>query len=226
MIHKVNRKLKRILVKGVGFISGINSKKYWDHRFSSNWEIQNGRTQSVLFASGFALTNIAQTIKPKSVLDFGCGLADSMPVLNMTFPKAELFFYDFSSIAMKKAIITYSNLAKGYKLTEKKTFELVYSSNVIEHITDEQLDGFLSELIGASNKYVVIQAPFKEYLSNGSRISANNKSNETEHERTIDLDMLDHLKLSFPKFEWTYEIKKIPIAWDKGDQIFFIGNKG
>jgi hypothetical protein len=225
MIHRANRKFKKMLVKGVGLVSGINSKKYWDHRFSSNWEIQNGRTQSVLFASGFTLTQIAKTIDPGSILDFGCGLADSMPVLKMAFPKAELFFYDFSTIAMKKAKLNYSALAKAFELNEKKSFELVYSSNVIEHITDEQLPSFLSELISLSNKYVIIQAPFKEYLLDGSKISPANKSNETEHERTIDLDMLDNLKGSYPQFNWTYELKKIPVAWDKGDQIFFIGTK-
>jgi len=223
MIYRANRKLKRIIVKSVGYFTGVNSKKYWDHRFSSNWEIQNGRTQSTLFAAGFSLTNFARSIKPSSILDFGCGLADSMPVLKMAFPEASLYFYDFSSVAMDMASLNYGSISKRTELNDQRKFELVYCSNVIEHITNENLVGFLNDLISKSSKYVVIQAPFQEYLEDGSRISSQNKSNETEHERTIDLDMLEYLKKEFYNFNWSFELKKIPIAWDKGEQLFLIG---
>lgn len=225
MIYRANRKLKRIIVKGVGYFTGINSKKYWDHRFSSNWEIQNGRTQSTLFATGFSLTNFARSINPKSVLDYGCGLADSMPVLKMAFPEASLHFYDFSSVAMDKASLNYGTIANAYDFKDPRKFELVYCSNVIEHITDENLVGFLSDLISKSSKYVVIQAPFQEYLEDGSKISSTNKTNETEHERTIDLDIMEYLKREFYEFNWSFELKDIPIAWDKGEQLFLIGIK-
>jgi hypothetical protein len=225
MIYRANRKLKRIIVKGVGYFTGINSKKYWDHRFSSNWEIQNGRTQSTLFATGFSLTNFARSINPKSVLDYGCGLADSMPVLKMAFPEASLHFYDFSSVAMDKASLNYGTIANAYDFNDPRKFELVYCSNVIEHIKDEHLFDFLNNLIARADKFVIIQAPFQEYLEDGSRISSYNKSSESEHERTIDLDLLEYLNKEFLTLKWSYELMRIPIAWDKGDQVFFIGIK-
>lgn len=216
-------KLKRMYISMVGVLFGVNSKVYWDKRFNSNWERMNGRLQSCLFASGFVLTNFAKKITPASVLDFGCGLADSIPVLNMAYPKAKLYYYDFSTVAMSKAKESYSALAEGYDLTRKTTFEMVYSSNVIEHIMDEQLTEFCSQLISLASKYVVIQAPYNELLADGSKIDAGKKSTVVEHVRTLDEDFLNFLKVNYTNFNWDMEIKNIPIAWPFGSQIFYVG---
>jgi hypothetical protein len=225
LVYNLIKAVKRITVRLFAAFVGVNSQSYWDYRFSSNWELQGGRLQSALFAIGFVLTDFAKTISPLTVLDYGCGLADSMPVLKMAFPDSALFFFDFSEAAMQKAIRRYKGISSPFRYTADEMFDLVYSSNVVEHIRDEDLEQFLDGMIGLSRKYVVIQAPYREMLEDGSRITHNRKSNELEHERTIDDDFGRLLRDRFPQFNWKMELKRIPIAWDKGSQVFFIGDK-
>jgi hypothetical protein len=225
MLLKIVKRLKKIGIAIQGNFLGINSQKYWDLRFNSNWELQNGKLQTMLFAVGFISSKFIKTIKPSTILDYGCGLGDSIPVLRMAFPESEISFYDFSTVAMEKAKKEYSDLARPLDLKLPKKYELVYCSNVIEHIADSGLSDFVIMLSSFSSKYVVIQAPFDERLPDGSKISPLAKSTEIEHERTIDSTFIDFLVDKIPQYHWTDETMKIPRAWDKGFQIFFIGTK-
>jgi hypothetical protein len=225
MLFKIVKRLKKIGISIQGNYLGINSQKYWDLRFNSNWELQNGKIQTMLFAAGFISSKFAKTITPLKILDYGCGLGDSIPILRMAFPESEISFYDFSNVAMEKAKKEYSDLAKPLDLKSPKKYELVYCSNVIEHITDSGLIEFVNLLTKFSSKHVVIQAPFDERLPDGSKISPLAKSNEIEHERTIDSTFIGFLAEKWPQYKWTEETMKIPRAWDMGLQIFFIGTK-
>jgi cyclopropane fatty-acyl-phospholipid synthase-like methyltransferase len=80
----------------------INTKKYWDNRFEQNWEKQNGRLQTQSFAeSQMTLLELSSDFSG-TILDFGCGLGDAMPVYKRSFPKAKLIGVDISSVGIKK----------------------------------------------------------------------------------------------------------------------------
>lgn len=218
-------KVRGLQVKITGYFFGINSKVYWNKRFNLNWESKNGRLQSCLFASGFTYTKFAREIAPATIVDYGCGLGDSMPVLRMAYPIAKLFYYDFSEVAMMKAKESYERLAESYDIGLASPMDLVYCSNVIEHISDESLSSFCQRLTQLSSKYVVIQAPFDERLSDGSEINEYNKSPVSEHVRTLNLTFLSYLEKEFLEFSWHTEMMDITIAWPFGLQIFYIGIK-
>lgn len=47
------------------------------------------------FATGFAMLAKVKNIRPITVLDFGCGCRDSVPVLKMRFSEAQFIFMIF-----------------------------------------------------------------------------------------------------------------------------------
>lgn len=195
---------------------GMNTVNYWNARFRSNWVSSNGRLQTALFATGFALLN--EDLEAASILDYGCGCGDSLPVLKMKYPDASLYFYDFSKEAMTYAHKFYSEIAKPIMVPSQDKYDLVYCSNVIEHVPDHI--EFCRQLIELSKKYVVIQAPYDQRLHDGSLITLQNRPTNEEHMRTINKEMLDELG---NLVDWKIRFLKIPYAWDLGEQIFFIG---
>ncbi|MDA8430347.1 MAG: methyltransferase domain-containing protein [Geobacteraceae bacterium] len=208
-------KIKNLSIDGLySKLIGVNSKRYWNYRFNRNWEIKNGRLQTAYFAMGFALLNIKFEVK--TILDYGCGCGDSIPVLRMRFPKAQIYFYDYSNIAMEKANSYYEGIATPFDINSNFTYDLVYCSNVIEHISDPI--SFSNKLISLSNKYVVIQAPYSEKHGDGSSITYEHKIGE--HVNTIDESLIESLK---DRMDWDIMYSDIPYAWPKGKQIFFIG---
>lgn len=193
---------------------GINSYRYWNYRFKRNWELKNGRLQTAFFAMGFALLDVK--LEVKTILDYGCGCGDSIPVLKMKYPDAQIFYYDFSINAMEKAKLSYESIAKPLDITSDKTFDLVYCSNVIEHIPDPML--FCKKLVALSSKYIVIQAPYNEKHVDGSPITLDLKIGE--HVNTINERLIEPLQNGI---DWNVFYYDIPYAWPKGKQIFFVG---
>ena len=68
----------------------INTKQYWDNRFTHNWEKWNGRLQTRYFAEDQAPYLELPPNFDGIILDFGCGLGDAMPIYRKNFPKAKL----------------------------------------------------------------------------------------------------------------------------------------
>lgn len=116
----------------------INTKKYWDARFSTgDWERNKGFEQTQLFAQEQA--NLMKPyIKPTSrILDFGCGAGDSAPVFKEQFPDCQFFGEDLSDQAIHLATERYGTLAlfsTGFESDLK--FDIILTSNVLEHVDD------------------------------------------------------------------------------------------
>ncbi|MDJ0773836.1 MAG: class I SAM-dependent methyltransferase [Mastigocoleus sp. MO_167.B18] len=194
----------------------LNSASYWNARFKNNWEQNNGRLQTALFAVAFAVLD--EPFEVDTILDYGCGCGDSLPVIKMKYPNAELFFYDISIEAMQKAEKYYSSIAIPTNTKINKKFDLVYCSNVIEHVND--IISFCQKLVIMSKKYIVIQAPYEQRHEDGCLITKENKIEE--HIHTITANTLDELS---NQVEWKQILCDVPYAWDYGKQIFFIGVK-
>lgn len=226
MIKKIlnGLKIRSISYKNKFFarMYGLNSKKYWDYRFRNNWQNLNGRLQSMMFAAGF--TSLEYKFEEiNTILDFGCGLADSIPVLKSKYNNADVSFYDFSESAMEIATKYYGKYATPYKLNEKKIFDLVYCSNVIEHIEENDLNQFLQSIFDLSNKYVVIQAPYNETWENNEPLTE--AKPRSEHVRTLNQDMINKFKEINSTFNWELITKSVPYAWDLTEQVFYIGKR-
>jgi len=85
-------------------INNLNTQEYWDHRFSSgDWEESNGRKQTKYFAMSLIKHLKIQKDFTGSILDYGCGLGDAIPVYKLYFPKAKLYGVDISSTMLTTA---------------------------------------------------------------------------------------------------------------------------
>ena len=139
--------------------SKVNSKKYWDFRLKYNWLFVGGGAQNTYFAVGaFANINKDNFQNVYSILDYGCANGDAAPVLNIFFPKANIYLYDLSSHGVKNGLKRFSRFIPVYKWDKSiEKVDLVYCSNVIEHVDDPK--DLVDELVEASQKYILIQAP-------------------------------------------------------------------
>ena len=119
----------------------LNSREYWEQRYSTgDWEDKNGRTQT----RSFALGQVSRLNLPRefagSLLDFGCGLGDAMPVYREHFPKARLMGMDLSAAAVEKCRQHYGHLAdfrQGGVDQVPDNLDVIITSNVLEHLDDD-----------------------------------------------------------------------------------------
>jgi SAM-dependent methyltransferase len=193
---------------------GLTAKKYWDFRFRTDWQTNFGPQQTAIFAAGFCLAE--DSLAPSSILDYGAGTGDSAPIMKMRYPDAELFLWDFSPAARDKQS-RYGSIATIMDREPSEQVDLVYCSNVIEHIKD--IKQFLTKLKVVSKKWIVLQGPYDEKHANGDDISPIKPKGE--HVWTINEAMFDVLPA---EYDWKSKTFETPYAWE-GEQIIFIGTK-
>jgi SAM-dependent methyltransferase len=212
-------KFNDLLNKVIGKYTGVNSNYYWNSRFSRDWEKNNGRLQTGIYAAGFLMNASELDGDINSVLDYGCGSGDSFPFLKMKFESANHYYYDFSQTAMEKVAEYYAHIADPVEFPIKRTFELVYCSNVIEHLDNP--NDLVDQLVQLSSRYVVIQAPFNERHSDGSIITVDRPKGE--HFHTINLEFLNGV---VSDFNWSARVFSVFNARTSPQQIVFIGERG
>ena len=99
---------------------------------------------------------------------------------------------------------------------------MVYSSNVIEHVSDVKI--ILDSMIKLTKKYILIQCPWNEFNPlNSKKISPKNPHGE--HVHTIDTKFLKKYLFIYRNFLWTYKVGIVPMAWHGGKQVFIFGVK-
>jgi hypothetical protein len=195
-----------------------NSKRYWDFRLLLNWSSRGGRNQTSDFAESLFANVDFKDIDFESILDFGCALGDSAPVLRAYDQDIEIYLWDLSNVGLQKAIRNQRE-HKAKEWDGKTKVDLVYCSNVIEHVQDTQ--AFVNQLVLASNKWVIVQGPYNEKHPDGSPLSAENPLDE--HIYTIDEEFIAKF-LDLPIFGSSQTfIGEAPKAWPDGKQFYFVG---
>jgi len=140
----------------------INTKEYWDNRFSSNdWEKKRGIWQTESFAKGQVKhLNIASDFRG-TLLDFGCGLGDAMPIYKANFPYAKLIGIDISQSAIDKCRDKYKEIAM-FMQGDHSNFpkvDVIIASNVFEHLSNDR--DIAKHLLSKCN-HLFIVVPYKE----------------------------------------------------------------
>ena len=142
--------------------TNINTKEYWDDRFSSDvWEKKQGRCQTEGFAKSLLkYINIPSDFSG-TLLDFGCGLGDAIPVYKEKFPLAKLIGMDISQSAVDKCREKYNAIATFMQGDHSSAPEVdvVISSNVFEHLSD---DRDIAKHLLLKCRYLFIVVPYKE----------------------------------------------------------------
>lgn len=92
-----------------------------------------------------------------SIADIGCGEGSNLSFLKSKFPDASLFGFDISSAAIeaaKKNIDAEFELLNIQTEIPSKKFDLVFCSDVVEHLEDDT--GAIKNIKHITNKYALI----------------------------------------------------------------------
>ena len=141
----------------------VNTKAYWDQRFASgSWERNQGRRQTADFARGQIPFLRIPADFTGTLLDFGCGLGDAVPLYRHHYPFARLIGMDLSASAVELCREKYGHMAaflQGDHTTAPRA-DIIISSNVFEHLSDD-LEVARVLLTACSSLKIIV--PYKEY---------------------------------------------------------------
>lgn len=149
----------------------INSRSYWENRFSTDWEAAHGREQTAFFAhvAVSAFPNwLASTIRSNdlTILDWGCAEGDAVPILSRAL-RAKVSGMDFSASAIDSAKNAYPghdfhcfDIMKSRKKLEQ--YDIVFSSNTLEHFHKPW--HVLDRLKSMARKHIVLLLPYQEFI--------------------------------------------------------------
>ena len=152
--------------------------------------------------AGFSLIKWIPEIKAvikknnsKSIIDFGCGKAmaykEQIDYKNITYPNIKKF-WNLDEITL------YDPGVKEYNLYPKKKADGIICTDVIEHITNEDVIKFIEELYLLSKKFVflvIATKPASKYFEDGRNIHLTLKS---DNEWNM---VFNDFKNKFPKIE-------------------------
>lgn len=211
------------LSKSVSFLAtklyDNNSREYWNFRMKYDWSAVGGSGQTQVFAASlFANVDFRGLEEINSVLDFGCATGDSSLMFKLFFPDSSIYLFDLSEKGLAMALGKYARFLKVKAWNKNIKTDLVYCSNVIEHVSDPK--ALVNTLIEASNRYIVIQYPWEEMHPNGERISPDNQSHE--HIWTID-DVFFEKYIKDQRVSWVRTTGVVPMAWEGGVQAYYLG---
>ena len=146
----------------------LNSEKYWEHRFQTDWKEKHGSEQTLMHYEALIenLPNyIVDLIKENAytICDMGCGLGEGVNELQKTFSTSTIFGMDFSQTAVDEANETYGSanvkFIKGDLLNQDQYFDVIVLSHVLEHFKNPHE---ILESLSQYSKYLIVFVPFRE----------------------------------------------------------------
>lgn len=179
----------------IDLIWDINSREYWEGRFSTgDWEQKGGRSQTAHFATSQVPHFRFDKDFSGSLVDFGCGLGDAIPIYNKFFPNAKLLGIDVSESAISKCKERYGKIASFISGTHQNCppADFIIASNVFEHLAD---DVEIARTLLGKCKELYITVPYNEYPLCSEHVRSYDKNHFRElgiYEYTI-----------FPSRGWT-----------------------
>ena len=142
----------------------LSTKEDWDAYFEEGgpWEANRGPEQTRLFAEAFCKHTSIHLENGQSLLDSSCALGDALPVFRKHFPKAQLYAYDFSKVAIRRCKERHSGMAGCYAASIEEIssmYDVIYSSATLEHFSDykEKARALLQHC-----RYLCIFVPYNE----------------------------------------------------------------
>lgn len=146
----------------------LNSEKYWEHRFQTDWIEKHGSEQTLMHYEALVEhlpDYIIDLINENSytICDMGCGLGEGTNEIQKTFTSSLIYGMDFSQTAVDDANKNYGSdnvrFIKGDMLTQDQYYDVIILSHVLEHFKNphEILDN-----LSQYSKYVIVFVPFRE----------------------------------------------------------------
>lgn len=149
----------------------INSREYWDQRFSQDWQQAQGPAQSEFF-SRLALSHLPawlinlMRLQKWSLADWGCAEGEGVWLWSQLLRTTQLTGIDFSDEAIHQARQKYPALRFSSEdwlsaaLPQQPAYDVVYSSNTLEHFHQPQQ--VLETLSHYASKLMVLVLPYRE----------------------------------------------------------------
>ncbi|SDH18033.1 class I SAM-dependent methyltransferase [Chitinophaga filiformis] len=143
----------------------INSKEYWDDRFSSDhkksWRANAGENQTKIFAYEIVKRLKMNTGFQGTILDFGCALGDAIPIYKKHYPKARFIGIDFSTAAIDICIQKFGDIATfmARDVDSIPSVDVIIMSNVLEHLPNDKA---VVEKLLSKCKDLYIAVPYDE----------------------------------------------------------------
>lgn len=153
------------MIQNLANLGNINTKEYWDDRFSSNnkksWRANAGENQTKLFAYEIVKRLKMDDDFDGTILDFGCALGDAIPIYKERYPKARFMGTDFSTAAIEICVRKFGDIATFMAKDADgiPAVDVIIMSNVLEHLPKhkEVVDTLLSKC-----KDLYIAVPYDE----------------------------------------------------------------
>ena len=149
----------------------INSRNYWDNRFSVDWRDHGGEEQSVFFAS-IAVSNLPNWFINKikndalTVADWGCATGDGTAHFAKTLGAQRITGIDFSEAAIQEANTKYPDLTylcENWLSNDQifnNEYDVLISSNTLEHFRNPY--EILTHISKGIKKAIVLVLPYNE----------------------------------------------------------------
>jgi trans-aconitate methyltransferase len=199
----------------------INSKAYWEQRFSStNWNQQGGPEQSRRFMN-LLLDHLMIDLSGVSVCDIGCAQGEGTAVIQEHYPDALLSGCDISPSAIATAQQHHPAIhffACDFVDDFPQDFEVIVTSNTLEHITN--LDKAIAQLLSHC-QWLVILVPYQQYHPDGRLLSPDHPLGEHVHTFEThsfnDYLVFDSLIIPIPQEYWSIDGSQQILYLIKGD---------
>lgn len=156
----------------------VNSREYWDQRFSQDWQQAEGPAQSEFFTT-LALTHLPvwvvnlMRLQNWSLADWGCAEGEGCKLWSQYLKSDQVSGIDFSDEAIHLAQQKYPALRfksedwLNLDLPTTAPYDVVYSSNTLEHF--HRPHEILNRLTSYAEKMLILVLPYRE------------QNTETEH---------------------------------------------
>ncbi len=138
----------------------------------------------------WVLRNIPTDVK--SILDVGCGNGIITNVLDESY---QVQGVDMSAAALKQVKCPTVQSSSDNIPLESESADMVFSSQLLEHLTDKQLADTVNEFKRLASKYLLITVPHKEFLKicETKCLACGHVFNTNGHYQTFDLKRLEQL---------------------------------
>ena len=103
---------------------------------------------------------IIKNIPFNNVLDIGCSSGGALGALESFRPEIDIFGIDISFTAAKNGFSLDRNIVCGSAINlpyKDKTFDLVVSSDCLEHLAPEDIDRMIKEVARVTKEYIFIR---------------------------------------------------------------------
>lgn len=121
-------------------MKNINTKEYWDKRFSSGEWNNIGQLQTTIYAkSNVEHINLDKNFSG-TILDFGCAMGNAIMVYKEKFPLAKFMGIDISESAINYCKQKWNSDIQFIcgEYNDVPQVDVIIASHVMEHITDDK----------------------------------------------------------------------------------------